>query len=144
MEEPPKNHPLSEQLLFLLDQLTLTSELYLEATAPIMEALKTARAPQSLGLEAQLQEPQEYAQILQEILADLEQQLKGSIGELGEFASGDAQSLLDQEIRFWQEFVGTITSFTQKLLLLAPQEKSSALILKPLQDTWQELLKLAE
>lgn len=139
-----ENHPLSEKILFLLDQLTLTSELYLEATTPIMEALKTSRAPKTLGLETQLKEPQEYAQVLQEILKDLEQCLQEAATELGEFSPEDIQPLLDQEKRFWQEFVNTAASFTQKLALLAPQEQSSTPTLKTLQDTWQELLKLAE
>lgn len=136
--------PLAERLLFLLDQLTLTSEIYLETIAPVMEALKTARSPHSLALAEKLDLPKDYVQILEEILQELNEAIIQAPQALGPLADKQTLGMLGQEARFWQEFVAIATAFTKKLILISPQTESSTLSIQPLQDTWQELRRLAQ
>lgn len=146
---------LSDQIQFLLQEMTMTGRWLLPSLGKPMTALKSGRSPKALDLAGQLSEPEDWLRLLDEVQVELAKLLP----ELRIFFTdhqaknpnspdvvklGKELPVLDQELAFWKAIADRSRALLKKLRLISEEEKLSPLARGPLQDSWEELSQLSK
>lgn len=144
---------LGEEITFLLNELTISSDLLVNSLELIMSGLKSGLSLQSLELEEKLMEPQQYSDVVAEVLKEYEKSLGDFIkvadgiqshqpendfpsGLLGEIPS------LKTELNFWGTFLKQVDALLNRLNLILEDGQLTPLGRGPIEDAWEEIVGL--
>jgi len=145
---------LVEQLSFLYKELDISGHNLLPALKKPMESLKSGRAPRAMDLASQIQDPDNWLKIVDEILNEI----AGLLPSLREYlqmyqkqgaTSADVQKLaesipgLEKEAQFWKVLSDRARALVKKLRLIEDQDKLSPLARNPIQDAWDDVEAVA-
>jgi len=138
---------LAEQIAMLGRELPLTGRLLYGVLEKAMLALRGGRAPRTLGLAEPIAEGEGLRQAIAEITSEAQTAsaaLAKYVGDFGDPALAQQQRLLERELAFWKDFSDRAQNFLKRLALLADQDKPSPLGLRPLNDAWEEIERVAQ
>ena len=127
-------------------ELQCTGRLLYEALEKPMNALKTGRAPRSLGLADPLSEAESLRCSAAEILVELRLKAAAFSQSARDYAEASFPELVrtaELECAFWQAFFDRSHILLKKLALIAELEKLSPVGRAPILDAWDEVRALA-
>ncbi|HCU23909.1 MAG TPA: hypothetical protein DF383_02740 [Deltaproteobacteria bacterium] len=143
---PPSVHETAGQIAMLSHELPWVGRLLYGVLEKAILALRSGRAPRTLGLAAMIVEGEGLRQSLAEIIAETQDaggRFDDQTREMADEALAEQQQLLERELTFWKNFSDQAQNFLRRLALLADQEKPSSLALNSLNDAWEEIERLS-
>jgi len=137
MTHPESIEVLTEELVFLFQELSITAGLLLQALRPSIQGLLGGRSPQGLKLEDHLEIPTEYLNSMKGIQKEIQKDLKN-------FPIPEFRDKTEQEYDFWTQYLETAEGLLKKLSLLALESKITSLGKMPIEDAWRDLERMAQ